>query len=91
MNMNFKLVAFLFCTEFCLSGVVHAENAITPNSTATIPVSADQASSLKVVTVKCGHSGKDGQPGKDGYNGHGGKGGKGGAAGKGGTAIPCSN
>lgn len=91
MNMNLKLVAFLFCTEFCLSGVVHAENAITPNSTATIPVSADQASSLKVVTVKCGHSGKDGQPGKDGNNGQGGKGGKGGAAGKGGTAVPCSN
>jgi len=90
-NMNLKLVAFLFCTEFCLSGVVHAENAITPNSTATIPVSADQASSLKVVTVKCGHSGKDGQPGKDGNNGQGGKGGKGGGAGKGGAAVPCSN
>jgi len=87
-NKNLKLVAFLFCAEFCLSGAVHAEDAITQNRTAAITVSADQVSSLKPVTVKCGHSGKDGQPGKDGNNGHGGKGGKGG---KGGAAVPCSN
>ncbi|WP_194760884.1 hypothetical protein [Klebsiella variicola] len=98
MNINLKLIAFLFSTDIFLLGVAHAEDAITQGNingySATTAVPADQVSSLKSVTAKCGHSGKNGQPGKDGKNGQGGKGGKagkGGAAGKGDAGVPCTN